>query len=65
MGGRSIFVVAAGDPNTRVVLETLALDKPPLRLLIGKAAIDRALTRLDSVRENIVAWRSVSESAEF
>jgi glutathione synthase len=23
MGGRSIFVVAAGDPNTRVVLETL------------------------------------------
>jgi short-subunit dehydrogenase len=57
----------SGDPAAaiRVVLETLALDRPPLRLLIGKAAIERALNRTNSVRDNIVAWRSVSESAEF
>jgi NAD(P)-dependent dehydrogenase (short-subunit alcohol dehydrogenase family) len=57
----------SGDPAAaiRVVLETLALDRPPLRLLIGKAAIDRALNRLDAVRDNILAWRSVSESAEY
>jgi NAD(P)-dependent dehydrogenase (short-subunit alcohol dehydrogenase family) len=43
----------SGDPAAaiRVVLETLALDKPPLRLLTA-AAIDRALTRLDRCAEH-------------
>jgi NAD(P)-dependent dehydrogenase (short-subunit alcohol dehydrogenase family) len=56
-----------GDPAAavRIVLETLAAEKPPLRLLLGRSAIDRALNRIDAVREAIVAWRSVSESAEF
>jgi len=56
-----------GDPAAAIrrVLETLDLEKPPLRLLLGRSAIDRALSRIDAVRENIVAWRCVSESAEF
>lgn len=40
-------------------------ENPPLRLLLGKVALDVALARLDSLETGFTAWRDVTLSADF
>ncbi|MBA5745555.1 short-chain dehydrogenase/reductase, partial [Escherichia coli] len=35
------------------------------RLLLGKAALDVALKRLDALRTNFEAWRDLTEGTDF
>lgn len=56
-----------GDPakGAAAVIAALESDSPPLRLLLGKSALDVALKRLDALRMNFEAWRDVSEGTDF
>jgi len=39
--------------------------KPPLRLLLGKSALQRVRTKLDSWQREIAAWEPVTVGADF
>ncbi|MEU5302607.1 oxidoreductase [Streptomyces noursei] len=56
-----------GDPAraARAVIDALTAPKPPLRLLLGKAAYDLATTKLDSLRATFDDWRTVTLGADF
>ncbi|MGH8081061.1 MAG: oxidoreductase [Lysobacter sp.] len=56
-----------GDPakGAAAVIAALESQEPPLRLLLGKSALDVALKRLDALRTNFEAWREVSEDTDF
>ncbi|MCA3780108.1 MAG: SDR family NAD(P)-dependent oxidoreductase [Burkholderia sp.] len=56
-----------GDPvkGAAAVIAALESDAPPLRLLLGKAALDVALKRLDALRTNFEAWRDLTEGTDF
>ncbi|VWC42868.1 oxidoreductase [Burkholderia lata] len=56
-----------GDP-ARAALAIIAAyeaDEPPLRLLLGGAALKVALARLDALRDNFDAWAETTKRADF
>lgn len=55
-----------GDPIKAVnaMIDIANHPNPPLRLLLGSDAFDRALKNLDSVRENFVEWETTSRSVD-
>ncbi len=56
-----------GDPvkaAEAIVLAVLA-DKPPLHLLLGKNALDRATEKLDNLRADMATWKDVTLGADF
>ena len=56
-----------GDPIgvARAMLKIVDSDRPPLRLLLGKIATERAEQKLSASRAEIDAWYSVSIEADF
>jgi len=56
-----------GDPvkGAQAVLEILKVENPPLRLLLGKSAIDRAKAKIESIRTEIQHWEALGLSADF
>ncbi|MER5549400.1 oxidoreductase [Streptomyces sp. NPDC002589] len=56
-----------GDPAraAQAVIHAVTAEKPPLRLLLGKAAYDIATTKLDSLKTTFDSWREVTLSADF
>jgi hypothetical protein len=50
-----------GDPakEAATIIAALDAEEPPLRLVLGEDAIDRISRRLESVSEELEAWRSV------
>ncbi|TLS47003.1 SDR family NAD(P)-dependent oxidoreductase [Streptomyces montanus] len=56
-----------GDPERAAAAIMAAVDaeNPPLRLLLGKVALDVALARLDSLRTNFTTWRDVTLGADY
>ena len=56
-----------GDPvkAAAAIIGAVTSEHPPLRLLLGKAALDVALARLDALRANFEAWRSVTVDTDF
>lgn len=56
-----------GDPDRAidVVFDVLKSDQPPLRLVLGRPAIDRARAKLETVLREIAAYEAVSVDTEF
>ncbi len=56
----------AGDPIRAVeaIVKAYESKKPPHRLLLGNNAYDGAISKLDDLRENFVAWESVTRGAD-
>ncbi|WP_323120325.1 Rossmann-fold NAD(P)-binding domain-containing protein [Burkholderia alba] len=56
-----------GDPakGAAAVIAAMESDAPPLRLLLGRSALDVAFKRLDALRENVEAWRDLTESTDY
>jgi NAD(P)-dependent dehydrogenase (short-subunit alcohol dehydrogenase family) len=56
-----------GDPirGAQAVLKVIDAENPPLRLLLGKSAIDRAKGKLDMIKKDIDTWEAVGLSADF
>ena len=56
-----------GDPAraAQAIIDAALSDRPPLRLLLGKAALDLAHKKLESMRSDFDAWRSTSAGADF
>ncbi|MDQ0472210.1 oxidoreductase [Labrys wisconsinensis] len=57
----------AGDPAraAAAVMAAVEADNPPLRLLLGAAALRIASERLDALRANFEAWRETTLGADF
>ena len=53
-----------GDPAkaAQAILAALDADEPPLRLVLGADAIATIEQRLESVRDELAAWRPVGEA---
>jgi NADP-dependent 3-hydroxy acid dehydrogenase YdfG len=56
-----------GDPvkGAAALIAAMESEAPPLRLLLGKSALDVALKRLDALRTNFEAWRELTEGTDF
>lgn len=56
-----------GDPAraASAILKVVECEAPPLRLLLGAAALKLASERLDTLRQNFEAWRDVTLSTDF
>lgn len=56
-----------GDPvrAARAIIEAVESENPPLRLLLGKAALKNARLKLDELKTDFDAWAEVSEAADF
>ncbi|WP_229796320.1 oxidoreductase [Saccharothrix coeruleofusca] len=56
-----------GDPAraAEAIITAVGADEPPLRLLLGGAALGVAEARLDSLRTAFDAWRDLTVSADF
>ncbi|MFJ5952846.1 oxidoreductase [Streptomyces noursei] len=56
-----------GDPAraAQAVIDAVTAEKPPLRLLLGKAAYDIATAKLDSLKTAFDDWREVTLNADF
>jgi NAD(P)-dependent dehydrogenase (short-subunit alcohol dehydrogenase family) len=57
----------AGDPvrGAQAIIDAALSDKPPLRLLLGKAALELAHKKLDSMRNDFDSWKSTTLGADF
>ena len=57
----------AGDPEraARTIIQLVERDDPPLRLLLGKAAVTRAREKLLLMQTSIDEWEKVSLAADF
>ncbi len=57
----------AGDPvrAARAIIEAALSDSPPLRLLLGKMALEVARKKLDAMRGDFDAWASMTLGADF
>ena len=57
----------AGDPvrGAQAIIDAALADKPPLRLLLGKAALDLAHRKLDFMRGDFDAWETATLGADF
>lgn len=56
-----------GDPvrAVRAIIKAVESENPPLRLLLGKAALKNARLKLDELKTDYEAWAETSESADF
>ncbi|CAN5921079.1 oxidoreductase [soil metagenome] len=57
----------AGDPvrAAQAIIDASLSDTPPLRLLLGQAALDLARRKLDSMRRDFDAWEATTLGADF
>ncbi|MEO5697099.1 MAG: short-chain dehydrogenase/reductase, partial [Burkholderiaceae bacterium] len=57
----------AGDPvrGAQAIIDAALSDAPPLRLLLGKAALDLAHKKLESMRSDFDRWESTTLGADF
>ncbi len=57
----------AGDPvrAAQAIIDAALSDTPPLRLLLGKAALDLARKKLDFMRDDFDRWESTTLGADF
>lgn len=57
----------AGDPvrAVRAIIAALESPHPPHRLLLGNAAYDGALSKLDELRTEFTAWETLARGADF
>jgi NAD(P)-dependent dehydrogenase (short-subunit alcohol dehydrogenase family) len=56
-----------GDPAraAQAIIDAALSDRPPLRLLLGKVALDSARKKLDFMRNDFDAWESTTVGADF
>ena len=56
-----------GDPvrAARAIVQAVEASEPPLRLLLGKAAMKMARIKLAAVQKDFDAWAEVTEGADF
>jgi NAD(P)-dependent dehydrogenase (short-subunit alcohol dehydrogenase family) len=56
-----------GDPGraAQAIIGAVQAEEPPLRLLLGKAALDVVMARLDGLRSDVDAWRDVTLGADY
>lgn len=56
-----------GDPvrAARAIIQAVESENPPLRLLLGKAALKNARLKLDELKTDYDAWADASEGADF
>jgi NAD(P)-dependent dehydrogenase (short-subunit alcohol dehydrogenase family) len=56
-----------GDPLRAVhaMMQVVESPRPPLRLLLGKSALQRTRTKLDGWQKEIAAWERVTVGADF
>jgi NAD(P)-dependent dehydrogenase (short-subunit alcohol dehydrogenase family) len=56
-----------GDPAkaAAAILRAIDSDRPPLRLPLGSDAVDPILTRLDSIRGEVLEWEAVARATTF
>jgi NAD(P)-dependent dehydrogenase (short-subunit alcohol dehydrogenase family) len=57
----------AGDPvrAAQAIIDAALSDKPPLRLLLGKMALELARKKLDFMRGDFDAWEATTVGADF
>lgn len=57
----------AGDPvrAAQAIIDASLSDTPPLRLLLGKAALELARKKLDTLRHDFDTWEATTVSADF
>jgi NAD(P)-dependent dehydrogenase (short-subunit alcohol dehydrogenase family) len=57
----------AGDPvrAAQAIIDAALSDQPPLRLLLGKMALDIARRKLDTLRGDFDAWEATTLGADF
>ena len=57
----------AGDPvrAAQAIIDAALSDTPPLRLLLGKAALDLARKKLDMMKNDFDTWESTTLGADF
>ena len=57
----------AGDPvrAAQAIIDAALSDSPPLRLLLGKMALDLARRKLDTLRGDFDAWEATTLGADF
>lgn len=57
----------AGDPvrAAQAIIDAATSPNPPLRLLLGKAALDIARKKLESLREDFDTWEATTLGADF
>jgi NAD(P)-dependent dehydrogenase (short-subunit alcohol dehydrogenase family) len=55
------------DPDlaAAAILQAVEADEPPLNLVLGSDACDRAMARLNRFEEDLMRWESLSLSADF
>ncbi len=56
-----------GDPvrAAQAIIDAALSDRPPLRLLLGSAALNLARTKLDFMRNDFDTWESTTTGADF
>ncbi len=56
-----------GDPvrAAKAIIKAVNAENPPLRLLLGKAAVKNAHLKLDQLKADFDAWQETSEGADF
>jgi NAD(P)-dependent dehydrogenase (short-subunit alcohol dehydrogenase family) len=64
---RAISGKQDGDPIRAVhaIVKAIELPKPPHHLLLGNAAFEGAMAKLDQLRREFADWETVSRSADF
>jgi NAD(P)-dependent dehydrogenase (short-subunit alcohol dehydrogenase family) len=57
----------AGDPvrAAQAIIDAALSDSPPLRLLLGKAALELARKKLDFMRKDFDTWEATTVGADF
>jgi NAD(P)-dependent dehydrogenase (short-subunit alcohol dehydrogenase family) len=62
MAGRQL-----GDPDraAQAILAAVRADNPPLHLLLGSDALQRARTKLDALIDEVKRWEEVTRSTDF
>jgi NAD(P)-dependent dehydrogenase (short-subunit alcohol dehydrogenase family) len=57
----------AGDPvrGAQAIIDAALAPKPPLRLLLGKMALELARKKLDTLRSDFDSWESTTVGADF
>jgi NAD(P)-dependent dehydrogenase (short-subunit alcohol dehydrogenase family) len=64
---RGISGHQAGDPvrAVKAMIQVVESERPPMRLLLGVAALKGAREKLEELKQDFDTWASVSEGADF
>ncbi len=56
-----------GDPKraAKAMIQIVETENPPLRLLLGKAAVKGAFEKIEELQKDFTDWKEVSEGADF